>query len=66
MLVEAALIKLDLQAEATRVADPDVLEQTLRARWEDFEAQLLPAQKALSQSNAKAMRQRLMRAALKG
>ena len=65
-LVEAALVKMELQGDTIRVADPAALERSLTARWQVFKAQLLPAQMDLSQSNAKAMRQRLMRAAVKG
>ncbi len=66
LLVEAALVKLELHGVATPVADTAALEQSLKAQWEEMEPRLLPAQRELSCSKAEAMRQRLTRAALKG
>ena len=65
LLVEAALVKLDMHGGAISLAAPAAFEQTLMAQWDDLQATLLPVQKELSHSNAVAMRQRLTRAALK-
>lgn len=66
LLIEAALVKLELHGVTTPVADTAALEQSLKLQWEEQEAQLLPAQRELSRSKAEAMRRRLKRAALRG
>jgi hypothetical protein len=65
LLVEAALVKLEMQGEDISVADPAAFERTLMARWEVLQAALLPVQRELSRDKATAMRQRLTRAAHK-
>ena len=63
LLVEAALVKLEMHGADVPVADPAALGRTLTAQWETLYATLLPAQKELSRSHAEAMRKRLTRAA---
>lgn len=66
LLVEAALIKLEMHGAAVQVADPQLLQQGLKAQWEAFQTTLLATQKDISRRNAEAMRARLTRAALRG
>jgi len=65
LLLEAALVKLELQGEVSPVAAPAVLEEILLEEWEQLQGQLRPAQRDLSRNKATAMRQRLTRAAHK-